>query len=438
MEYIIQILAGVAAFTALTGLIGTLINAKTAPRLHQQGPPSSHPRVSLLIPARNEAHNLETLLPGLLSQDYENLEIILLDDRSEDGTGDLARHSGVRVIEGKSLPPGWLGKPWACAQLAEAAGSSEINGFPQGKDAVIAEEGILIFCDADARLNPSAVSHTVSFLLNQKADCVTAMPRSLLGTWSEKAVIPPLLHSALLGFLPIAWIPRRPEPLLSAANGQWLGFTQKAYTALGGHHAVRDRIIEDMAFARLVKAKGFRLAVALAPNDLAVRMYRSFSEVLEGFGKNLFFLSGASWVRFFAFINFYIVTQILPLLMPLLGFFEFIPALTFIVIQRYLGAWIMREPWDAWCWHPIGLLLIPFIAAKSVLGRARGSLQWKGRLLPSDGPSEDFFGIPQVSLANDSEANHSLLPNSTDPLLDPSNPIHDEIKLSPKLPGGNP
>ena len=371
-----------------------VFNLLTAPRAERLPPPARYPKVSLLVPARNEARNLPVLAEHLARLDYPDLEILLLDDASEDGTaGELIRltelvnaradstGSGTtaRALRGATLPPGWLGKNWACHQLAQASRGD-----------------VLIFCDADARPAPLAATRTVSLLERYGAGCATFMPRQLLGSWSERAVIPVLLHLTLLGLFPLMLAPRLRWKRLGVANGQWLAFRRDAYAALGGHASVRDKVVEDIALAQRAQATGQGLAIALAPRTLEVRMYRNFAEVWDGFGKNLFVASGgALWSA--PFIGaFFVLFQILPWALFLLD-----PAhrmlwaapLGLLITCRLLVGTALREPLAAVLWHIPGSLLVPLIAARSLWNFRRGRLSWKGRVLDSRGDAQpDFDG----------------------------------------------
>jgi phytoene desaturase len=370
----LQILFGCVLGTTLLMVAGTIYNLLTAPRLDRHagdGTPAEGSRewplrVSLLVPARNEADNLRILLPLLKEVSYPELEILILDDGSADATASLIAGAGgrIRLIDGMPLPKGWLGKNWACWQLAaEARGE------------------ILIFCDADVRVEPRAVAATVAMMRSLRLDALTCLPRQLLGTWSEKAVIPLLLFMPLLAFLPMALISRRPFPALSMGCGQWFAFTRSAYDAIKGHSAVRSLIVEDMALGRLVKAKGLVLGAALSPRLLATRMYADFPSLWAGFSKNLAFLTGTGWLRATAALAAFAAVNILPWLLPLLGFRAWLAPLALWLAVRLLAAAAFREPWTAWLWSPVGALVIPAMAARSWLGYRRGDVRWKGRVL---------------------------------------------------------
>lgn len=364
--------AASAAWAFATGanglmVLGSLYNAATAPRLDRHadaGRRGPAPKVSLLIPARDEEANLSALMPMLARLNWPELEILILDDESGDATARVAAQGRARVIAGRPLPAGWLGKNWACHQLAKEA---------RGE--------ILIFCDADVRPEPDAIAATVGCLRAYRADAVTALPRQLLGTWSERAVLPVLLLMPLLGFLPLSQVPRLRAPAVSVGCGQWFAFARAAYDALGGHAAVRREVVEDLALGRLVKAEGFTLVAAFSPGLVSTRMYTGFRSLWRGFSKNMIALTGTGYLRPPVVLAGFVLVNLAPWILPACGRAEWLAPLALWLIARFLAARIGREPRWAWPWSPAGTVLVPAIAIHSWwLHRARAA-HWKGRVL---------------------------------------------------------
>ncbi|SMB95902.1 glycosyltransferase [Deinococcus hopiensis] len=275
-----------------------LVNAFAFPRLEAQPTPAGAARVSLLVPARNESHNLPHLLPGLLAQGAG--EVIVLDDASTDGTAQVARALGARVRAGRPLPPGWHGKPWACQQLAEAA---------RGE--------VLIFTDADVRWHPGALGAVLRELERSGADLLSVYPRQQNVRPGER-LLTPLVDAVLLTLLPAPLL-RLPQRSASAANGQLMAFHRAAYEWVGGHSLVREALLEDVAFAQGLKARGGRLALALGGDVVGVRMYRSYTDSVEGFGKNAFSVHGRSHMLMAASFSWHLAAYTLPWLLPARG-----------------------------------------------------------------------------------------------------------------------
>jgi chlorobactene glucosyltransferase len=262
-----------------------LINQKELRRLGQFPVPEHWPRVSILVPARNEEGNIGPCLRSLLAQEYPDYEVLALDDSSRDRTATVlaalaAEHPRLRVLRGRSVPRGWMGKHWACQQLAEAA---------QGE--------LLLFTDADTRHDPRALADGVAALAAQDADLVTGYPREEVVSWAERLAVPFFVGSFFF-FLPVPLAHRPSASLLSMCVGQYMLFRRSAYEYLGGHAAVRQQVLDDVALGRLAKKRGLRLRMLDAGNRVRCRMYHNWQEIAAGFGKNLFGGFGGSLLGF--------------------------------------------------------------------------------------------------------------------------------------------
>src|SRR6202008_2227042 len=236
-------------------LIQFVLNQLLLPRLRPDLAPATLPRVSILLPARNEALRIRSCLESLLKQNYSSLEIIVLDDESVDATAEIARALGFstspeskrRLIRGAPLPPGWAGKSWACHQLAEVA---------QGE--------YLLFTDADTVHQPETVSSAVAAAQRGGCDLLTLWPFQTTVTFAEKLVIP-LMFVVGGSYLPhwlLVWAQRSPWlarilgskllALCGTATGQFLLFRRQSYFKMGGHRAGGEHLVEDIALAREV------------------------------------------------------------------------------------------------------------------------------------------------------------------------------------------
>ncbi len=220
---------------AVAGFAHALANARLLRRPPDPAPPPQT-SVAILVPARNEAADIAGCVRSLLGQG----EAIVLDDESTDGTGAAARTAGARVLAGAPPPPGWLGKPWACAQLAAAT-----------------DADVLVFVDADVRLAPGAVAAAVAALDEFGLDVVCPFPRQRADTAAER-LVQPLLQWSWLTTLPLRVAERSPRPSLTAACGQFLVIRRSALDRAGGHAAIRDQVLDDLALVRAVKAGGGR------------------------------------------------------------------------------------------------------------------------------------------------------------------------------------
>jgi chlorobactene glucosyltransferase len=282
-------LDALAHVCALTG-IAYAVRASTATRGWTKVPPvlrcEDAPSLSVVVPARNEERSIERCVRSLLSQTLDDYEVIVVDDRSDDRTGailaELAREDArLRVIAGAPLPDGWVGKPWALAQGVRAARGAW-----------------LLFTDADTWHAPHACSSALAFVRARGADAMTIWTHQELGSWGERAVLPSTLAMVMLGSGTMAEINDPADCDHALANGQYILVSRAAHEALGGFDALRGEIVEDIVFARRLKADGrFRLVLADGAHLVHVRMYTSLHELWDGFTKNMYLGAGGDLLK---------------------------------------------------------------------------------------------------------------------------------------------
>jgi cellulose synthase/poly-beta-1,6-N-acetylglucosamine synthase-like glycosyltransferase len=346
----------VAVCSGLAVLVAAhvMINARLLRRLGPAGMPEV--RVAVLLPVRDEVHRVEPCLRSLLALDGEP-EVLVLDDGSTDGTGDLVRGLGFRVIDGAPLPDGWLGKPHACHQLAAATDAE-----------------VILFVDADVVLEPDAVARAVAAL--QGVDLLTPYPR-IVATGLGQRLVQPLLQWSWLAFLPLRAMERSRRPSLAAAGGQFLVVRRAAYLAAGGHAGVRDRVLEDIELARAVKRAGGRIALADGSDVATCRMYDSWPQLVDGYTKSLWasFGSAAGAVAVVAMLVALFVVPVIGLILsPIYAFFGVLAGvISRIVAARATGG----RAWPDALGHPVSVLLFGWLVARSF--RRRRSVTWKGR-----------------------------------------------------------
>lgn len=338
----------------------------------------TQPMVSVMIPARNEAHIILTTVMKLDLQDYPNYEIIVLDDSSTDGTSDMIEDypsARVTLITGKPLPPGWLGKNWACHQMAQ-----------------VAKGDIFIFTDADVQWHYGSLDCVVNDMQATRADLLTVWPTQITVTWAERLIVP-LMALVVNSYLPLWGTHHVPLSLFAAANGQCMAWQRDAYFLTGGHEAVRDNVLEDVTLARMAKAKGLRLRMEDGAGWITCRMYDGWREVRDGFAKNIIAGYGNSVVALLVATVFHWLLFIFPwgllaygLSQPgsadserwvswawmMIGLGLGVRALTAAMTrQRVLDALLM----------PVSALLMTLIAARAIYWRITGRTSWKGRTL---------------------------------------------------------
>ena len=369
-------------------LIVALENYRHFPRLAATGPVGPlhtgeprAPSVSVLIPARNEADSIDATVRLLLAQCYPgNVEVIVLDDQSTDATAAIARQAGcgdprLHVLAGAPLPRGWVGKPWACHQLAQAAHNE-----------------LLLFTDADVAWHPGALMATVAEQQATRAGLLSVWPTQQMESWAERLVVP-LMSFALLAYLPVQWVHDLPYKQAAAANGQCLLFTRAAYAACGGHAAVRDRVLDDVLLAQRIKGAGHRLRLADGAQLVQARMYTNWQRVRDGYAKNI--LAGhLNSVPFLLLSTlFHLSLFVLPWLWLLVGFgvesgpgWPLLPlaaALLGIALRTSTAITAHQPPRDALL-MPVSVLLMTRIAFQAIWWRvSRGGPVWKGRTLPA-------------------------------------------------------
>jgi len=254
--------------------------------------PNSSPRYSysVLIPARNEEKSITHCLASVVNQTYSNYEIIILDDRSTDHTLSILNSFkndhptlNVKIIQGEQKPDHWLGKNWACHQLSKQATGQ-----------------VLVFIDADTRLEPTFLGSVDTAISTYRLDALTVWPFQILGSFWEKVIIPHM-YFVIYTLLPIKythsdpkWMPNQLIPRFrssfAAACGQCMIFTKNCYAVIGGHETVKDQVVEDVQLARLIRANNFNFRMFHGNDSFSCRMYSSEAEIFQGFRKN--FLAG--------------------------------------------------------------------------------------------------------------------------------------------------
>ncbi len=357
------------------GIIAT-INMLTFTSINPHISPKRKPLVSVLIPARNEEENIGICLSGLVAQDYSRFEIIVLDDCSEDGTAEVVKYwqdhsEHVRYVRGAPLQRGWVGKCFACQQLADEA-----------------KGDILLFTDADTMHTRRSITAAVGAMERSDADLLTAIPSLTLKSFWERTVMP-MLHFTTFCFLPFPLVSASKNPKFAMANGQYMMFRRTVYEAIGGHAAVKDAMVEDVWLSRLVKRHGYNLRVMDGVRIVSTRMYSSLREIWDGFSKNLFPGFQYSLPAISAVIVFNIVTSILPfvflaadILHPhYYGWTEVVEAqVGTLLLLRFMMAQRFKLDVLASLTHPIGIAVVVGIALNSVRwALIGGGVRWKGR-----------------------------------------------------------
>jgi hypothetical protein len=363
--------------------IVTILRARRSRSLDEEcvDQPADAPFVSLVIPARNEAHNVGRCVGSALAAAYPALEVIVVDDHSTDGTGAIAAEMAeedarLRVVTPAPLPAGWFGKQWACAAGVAAARGTVIG-----------------FLDADTWQTPDLVPRVVSAMRSRDADLVTVAGAQELGSFWERLLQPQVFAIMLARFGGTESVNESRSASDKIANGQCLFVRRAAYEALGGHAAVRDKVAEDLALAQRFFAAGRRTVMVLGLAQLRTRMYTSLRELVEGWGKNVY-AGGADAMPLGR-----VGRLLFPLVLPIPALLGLVPPLALaLAAAGVLGhgvlvwsaiataanliwwllvyLWLGESPLYALL-HPLGAAVLLYVVVRAM---ARGRrVEWKGR-----------------------------------------------------------
>ncbi len=348
---------------------------------------NKRPKISVCIPARNEETVIGLLLQSVCIQDYESFEVLVLDDQSTDKTPEIIQSFVINYpnlithLKGKPKVEDWFGKPWACQQLSNAATGE-----------------ILLFLDADTRLQPDMLKNTAVSFHNYSLDMLTIWPRQILGSFWERTAIP-LVYYALVTLLPAIYVYRSPRwmpsfiqrkflPAFAAACGQCIAFTREAYDVVGGHQAVKQEVVEDVALAKKAKVSGLRLRMFQGVGSISCRMYRSEREMFEGLRKNFLAGFGNSLPFFISAGIFHFVVFVLPFITLIYSLSIYSPALFSISVASISIIFLHRVILSVWFkWnpvygllHPLGVLWYQWLGLVKLWDHLTGKkIQWKGR-----------------------------------------------------------
>lgn len=324
-------------------------------------------KIAILIPARDEENNIKNLLSDLSEQSLlSDYTVTVLDDNSTDLTTEAVRsfvnqYDNIEILEGKPLPTQWLGKNYACHQLAVAKSDAKF----------------LVFLDADVRVTQNAIASAISELQIKNLEFISPYPRQIAKSWSEY-LIQPLLQWSWLSTLPIKLAQKSSRPSLTAANGQFFVVQTAAYIASGGHKVIKGEVIDDMELAKSLKRAGFKGGVSNGSNIASCRMYQNWPQLRNGYQKSL-------WRAFNSIPNaiglslLLILFFVYPLFEMLKGSLIGLISYLLIVLSRIFAAKLSRGNLLSSFLHPISILFLVYIITTSWIQHSRGNLSWKGR-----------------------------------------------------------
>ena len=343
--------------------------------------PANAPLVSIIIPARNEAHNIGRCVTSILATSYPRIELFVVDDGSTDGTGDAALLAArgdprARLVVNRPLPEGWFGKQWACTTGAEAASGE-----------------ILLFTDADTHHAPDLVTRSVNAINRTRADMFSVAGRQELGGFWERLIQPQMFSILSMRYGGTESVNNSRRPSEKIANGQCIFFTKSGYEAIGGHASVKTVVAEDLMLAQTVFARGKKLVLMLGVDQLSTRMYRSLDELINGWRKNVF-AAGLDAVPFGALgrIVFPLalltppVMQLMPLVVLVAASLGFVSGALILwatiaaiaTLLWWIVAYVQIEESPLYALaYPLGASVLLYIFASAILRGRR--VTWKGR-----------------------------------------------------------
>ena len=329
------------------------------------------PPLVVVIPARDEATVIAACIGHVGASDHPDLEVVVFDDGSTDGTGALAAHAGARVISGggEPLPEGWKGKPWALQRAT------------RGLDA----EWIL-FLDADVQVHPAALSRTHAYVVREQVDLLSGFGRLSMESFWEKVIQPSVGGLILAGNdLDAVNDPARPDRMI--ANGQFILVRRAAYEAVGGHEAVRDDILDDVGMAKAFVAKGLVVRCLFLRELFTCRMYTDLRSLWYGWTKNLYAGMGYRLDRVAFLVGFVVLEFVVPYVAVLVGaalgdaevVLGGLGLVAFIQIVRLWLDGIFEQDRRYGLLQVLGAVMLVGLLVDSARRSRAGTVLWKGR-----------------------------------------------------------
>src|SRR6185503_5644494 len=339
--------------------------------------------VSIIVPARNEEACLALCLESLVSQTGIPFELIVVDDASTDRTAEISRSfasgaagaparpsnlQNVAVISAPTLPENWTGK-----NNAMSAGAK------------IAKGKWLLFTDADTVHKPGSLARAVAEVDEHEGVALLSYsPEQEVRTFLERAVMPVIFAELAVTYPPSSV--RDPNSPIAAANGQYLMMSREAYDAVGGHTRIAGDLLEDVAMARLVKSSGRKIWFRYGGDAGHTRMYRNWSQMKEGWTKNLTLLFSSSWglacwrlSEFLLIISLICGAIEIRLITGLIGPFIFQLLLAFVVLFFFLHrVRSARFKFLTSFVSIVGLPVFAYLLFRSARLQRSGAVAWKG------------------------------------------------------------
>ena len=349
----------ISLYLSALALALVIFNSLTI-RVIKNSPTKASGSVSVLIPMRNEEANVKGCLSSVLAQKgLDTLEVIAIDDGSTDNTSnEVKAFPIVELISGEKLPDKWLGKLWACQQLAEKSSGD-----------------YLVFVDADVRLSDYAVANSISKMGNW--DFISPYPRQLTAGFVQK-IFQPLLQWSWLSSVPLLIAQKYSIKSMAVANGQFLIIKRDAYFKSGAHAGIKTEVLDDLMLARNLLKQGYKGGVAEASNIATCHMYKNKMELFKGYQKSLWKAFGSVPGTILA-IALLIVTGILPIISTALGSTSGLAAFGLITLSRMISSLRTGSLPNSAIFHPLAILMLLGLILFSWYGKITNTITWRDR-----------------------------------------------------------
>jgi chlorobactene glucosyltransferase len=363
-------------------LLNLLLNIIHLRRLSNFGTLKKWPKVSILLPARNEEKRIKVCLESLAKQDYPDYEVIVLNN-SDDDTWEVAnevadRYPFIKVVQGLPQPQDWAGKNFACHQLSQLASGEW-----------------LLFVDADTIHEPDMLKGTISLAVNNNVSLLSGFSHQITTSFAQTVIVP-AFYFILLCWVPF-WLPvKNNQRKPNFAIGQFMLFSRSEYDRIGGHELIKNRLLDDVWLAIETGKAGGKVVTADLSSVVSCHMYETVGDMWNGFGKSIYSVIGISqigillamaigvclWVFPFvnlwnqwgahwaggAFLNFIILTQV-----------------TMILVTRLMTDMQTNASCYSTLFHPIGIIFYVFeVIFMSIRHIAGGGVKWKDIVYDSD------------------------------------------------------
>ncbi|WP_064091311.1 glycosyltransferase [Rossellomorea aquimaris] len=354
---------------SLVFVVFTFLNLLFLPKLSKKA--SSKELVSILIPMRNEERNVEGVIDSLKGITYSPIEFIILNDGSTDQTLSrltqrINKDTRFKVMNGKPLPDGWIGKVHACHQLSKEA---------RGR--------YYFFLDADVRVSSTIIEKVLYQMKKHQSGLVTGFPRFPVKPFLGKMLVP-FQHFLVYFHLPLMVANKSTAPSFTAAHGAFMFFDREAYKDCGGHESVNGSLVEDVHLARRVKSSGWKVSLINNTLDVSCNMYNTNEEVWNGFLKNVYIGIGRNPISVIVLSLFYFVFYVFPLPLFIYGiineYWLYLLPLFAVWIQTWMVDVASKQSPIHFLFMPIASIsFILIMWASMVKSIRKQGYVWKGR-----------------------------------------------------------